>query len=139
MKNLANCKPSEFLKQTNKIKHSAEKWLTVTDIMNIRKRRPDFVRVSENPTQEERERVKKINDELMAKQTRENLSEMFDAILDAHPDETLELLALLCFVDPKEVDNYPVENYLTAISEMLDNKAVVGFFTSLGRWGLNGI
>ena len=38
MKNLANCTPTEFLKQTSKIKRSAEKWLKVTDIMAIRKR-----------------------------------------------------------------------------------------------------
>lgn len=37
MKNLANCTPSEFLKQTNKIKKSVEKWLKATDIMEIRK------------------------------------------------------------------------------------------------------
>ena len=139
MKNLANCKPSEFLKQTNKIKHSVEKWLTATDIMNIRKRQPDFVRVSENSTQEERAKVKKTNDGLMAKQTRENLSAIFDAILDEHPDETLELLALLCFVEPKDVDEHPVEDYLTALTEMLNNQAVIGFFTSLGKWGLTGI
>jgi hypothetical protein len=40
MKNLANCTPREFLKQTSKIKGSVEKWLKVTDVMNIRKRMP---------------------------------------------------------------------------------------------------
>jgi hypothetical protein len=42
MKNLANCKPSEFLKQTNRIRKSVSKWLTDTDIANIRKRMPNI-------------------------------------------------------------------------------------------------
>ena len=32
--------------------------------------------------------------------------------------------------------NYTVEEYLTSVTEMLTNKAVVGFFTSLAQWGL---
>ena len=42
MKNLANCKPSEFLRQTNKIRRAAEKWLKITDIMEIRKTLPEL-------------------------------------------------------------------------------------------------
>ena len=37
MKNLANCKPSEFLAQTFKIKKSLQEWLDVTKLMEIRK------------------------------------------------------------------------------------------------------
>ena len=52
MKNLANCKPSEFLVQTNKIRKSVEKWLTVTDIMNIRRTQPEL---AEGMSREERQ------------------------------------------------------------------------------------
>ena len=36
LKTLANCKPSEFLKQTNKIRKAAAEWLTATDILEIK-------------------------------------------------------------------------------------------------------
>lgn len=121
MKNLANCKPSEFLKQTNKIRKSVSKWLTNTDIMNIRKRAPQF---SEDATEEEKNKV-------LQEQVKNNLSAILDSILDDHPDETLELLALLCFVEPDEVDNYPIKEYLKSFNELINDEVVLGFFMSL--------
>lgn len=121
MKNLANCKPSEFLKQTNKIRKSVSKWLTDTDIMNIRKRTSD---IPDDATEEERARAK-------LEQAKKNTSAMLDAILDEHPDETLELLALLCFVEPENVDDHTITEYLEAFNELMNDKAVLSFFTSL--------
>lgn len=136
MKNLATCKPSEFLKQTNRIKKAAEKWLTATDIMNIRKRMPDLITVTDEMPEAERKNALKQNYERKKAQNRENLSAMFDAIADAHPQETLDLLALMCFVEPEDVDDHPIDEYLTSISEMMGNEAVVGFFSSFRKWGL---
>ena len=136
MKNLANCKPSEFLKQTNRIKKAVEKWLTDTDILNIRKNMPALETVGDNPTPEERRRVKEANDKKINEQMRANLSAMFDAVADAHPEETLEVLALVCFVEPEDVDKHTVAEYLEAIGELLSNDAVTGFFSSLARWGV---
>lgn len=34
MKNLSNCKPSEFLRQTARIRKSVAKWLEVTDLID---------------------------------------------------------------------------------------------------------
>jgi len=121
MKNLANCKPSEFLRQTNRIRKSVEKWLTETDIMSIRKRMP---KMPDIVTPEERKK-------LMSEQARKNLSAILDAALEEHPDETLELLALMCFVEPENVDDYPVADYLGAFAELIGNRAVLDFFTSL--------
>lgn len=129
MKNLANCKPSEFLKQSNKIRKSAEKWLTVTDIMNIKKKQPT---IKEGATEEERKAAE-------IEQAKKNLSEILDKVLDEHPDETLEILALVCFVDPKDVDNYPIGDYLQTFYELIENEAVIGFFTSLVRLGQTSI
>ena len=129
MKNLANCKPSEFLVQTNKIRKSVEKWLKLTDIPNIRKNVPEF---KEGQTKEEHRAE-------MLEQARVNLNKIFDAILEEHPQETLELLGLLCFVEPEDVDNHPVSFYLEAVSELIDDKAVLGFFTSLVNLGQMGI
>lgn len=121
MKNLANCKPSEFMRQTSKIRKSANKWLADTDVINIRKRMPA---IPADATEEEKKKA-------MEEQAKENFNLMLDSILDEHPDETLELLALLCFVEPKDVDNHTVEEYLTSFNEIINSRAVLNFFTSL--------
>ena len=51
MKNLANCTPTEFFRQTNLIRKSVSKWLTDTDIQGIRKRMPE---IPEDASPEER-------------------------------------------------------------------------------------
>lgn len=121
MKTLANCKPSEFLIQTNKIRKSVFSWLTLTDILNIRKRRPQ---IDPSASKEEKNKV-------TSEQIKRNLNDMLDAILDKHPMETLELMALLCFIDPMEADDHPMSDYLNAVSEMLGDEAVMNFFVSL--------
>lgn len=125
MKNLANCKPSEFLVQTNKIKKSIERWLTDTDIMNIRKRVPKF---SEDTSEKEKEKA-------LQEQINKNFNDIFNAVAEEHPDETLEVLALICFVEPKDVDKHAMTEYMDALTELLNNESVIGFFTSLMRWG----
>lgn len=125
LKNLATCKPSEFLRQTNLIRHKVSDWLTLTDIMNIRKRQPVL---SDDMTEEQKR-------EAVKKQTNANFNAILDSILDDHPDETLEILALVSFVDPKDVDKYTIGEYLASINELLNDEDVVGFFTSLIELG----
>lgn len=129
MKNLANCKPSEFLVQTNKIRKSVEKWLKLTDIPNIRKNVPP---IKEGQTKEERRAE-------LAKASKENLNKIFDAVLEEHPQETLELLGLLCFVEPENVDDYPVSFYIQNFNEIINDESVIGFFTSLASLEQKGI
>ena len=129
MKNLANCTPREFMAQTVKIKRAAADWLTKTDIANIRKRMPV---IADGLT-------KKEKDEAFSAQARANISAMFDEIMDKHPQETLDLLALLCFVEPDNVDDHPMSEYLKSLTEMIGNEAVIGFFTSLARLARTGI
>lgn len=120
-KNLANCTPKEFMVQTRLIKKSVENWLTETDIMNIRKNMPELPEdIDEEQKQE------KIKEQAM-----HNLSAMFDAIFEEHPDETVELLAHVCFVPVSEIDNYPMTYYMESITELLNDKAVWDFFISL--------
>jgi len=120
-KNLANCTPKEFAIQTRLIKHAVEKWLTETDIMKIREKKPA---IPEGATDEE---IAK----LMREQAGKNLSAMFDVVMDEHPDETVELLGLLCFVPPAEVDNHPMTYYMDSISELIAEQSVWNFFVSL--------
>lgn len=132
MKNLANCKPSEFLKQTNKIRKSVENWLTITDVMNIRKRMPEKMpEMNKDMSKEEGKAVLEKRQEMMAEQSRRNLSAMLDAMLEEHPDETLEILALCCFVEPENVDEHTVSEYLLSINELLADEAVRDFFSLL--------
>lgn len=137
MKTLVNCTPSEFLSQTYKIKTSVAKWLTDTDIINIRKKLPKgLIKLNEIKDGEDRAKVIEKNKELLEKQSRENLSIILDAIMKDHPQETLEILALICFIDPSEVDSHPMREYLMVINEIINDEAVIGFFTSLTRLGL---
>lgn len=135
LKTLVSCKPSEFLRQTNKIKKSVEKWLTDTDILNIRKRMPALEAVPISATEEERKAIAERNKKLTSEQVKKNLSAMLDAILEEHPEETMEILGLCCFVEPDHVDDYKVADYLTALNSLISDKVVLDFFTSLATLG----
>lgn len=121
LKNLATCKPSEFLSQTNKIRKAVKNWLTLTDIMNIRKRMPEL---TDDMSDEEKEA-------LVKKQTNENFNAILDSVLEEHADETLEVLALASFVDPKDVDNHTVKEYIRSFTELINDEDIISFFTSL--------
>lgn len=139
MKNLAQCKPSEFLVQTNKIRKAVEKWITLTDLHNIRKTLPTPEPVAKDATAEEKAEAIKRNKQRLEEQARKNLSRFLDAALEEHPAETLEILALCCFVEPEHVDDYPISEYLKAINAIINDEAVIGFFTSLANLGNSGI
>lgn len=131
LKTLATCKPSEFLRQTYRIKKLAEVWLTETDILNIRKNVPTLPPIIITAPAEEQEAQRKANEEALKKAGLRNFSRMFDAIAGEHPDETLALLALSCFVEPEHADDYEIGDYLDALSRMLAHRATLNFFTSL--------
>lgn len=136
MKNLATCKPSEFIQQTTKIKKAVEHWLTATDILNIRKRIPDIIQLTEDMSEEDKLKAAKKNMESRRAQARENLSDMFNAIFSEHPKETLELLGMLCFVEPEDIDNHPISEYLGSVYESLSDENVIRFFSLFRKWGL---
>ena len=125
MKNLANCTVREFLAQSNKIRKSVNNWLTLTKVLEIRKHQPD---IPDDATVEERK-------EITQEQVKKNLSEMLDAILDEYPEETAELLGLLCFIEPKDLDNYKMTDLLSSFTELLESEEVISFFTSLAKLG----
>ena len=127
MKTLATCDPVEFLVQTNKIRRSVEKWLTLTQIIQIRKRLPVLPEDAEN------------RKEAMDEQVKKNLTAILDAVLEDHPVETAELLGLLCFVDPEDLKNHKMTEFMAAFSELVNSPEVVGFFTSLMQLGQMGI
>ena len=137
MKTLATCKPTEFLSQANKIKKYAEKWIKDTKIIEIYERQPTLETVPADGTVEEKREAFNRNKQKAKEQTRQNLSDIFDSILETNPDETMTLIALCCFVEPNDIDNHKVGEYLTAIAELIGDEAVISFFTSLARLGVN--
>lgn len=121
MKNIANCKPSEFLAQTVKIRKYTAEWLTATKIFEIRKKQPEY---KKGATAEE-------NKMALEEQGLNNFYEILDSIMEDNADKTLGLLALLNFVEPENVDDYAVAEYLGSIGEMLSCPEVLSFFSSL--------
>ena len=132
MKNLANCTPKEFLQQTYKIKKLAEKWVKEIDLLNIRKNVPileDVKGLSGDELKEVQKRNRKaVNDKMM-----ENLMIVLDKMMDEHMDDTIAILALVCFVDPEDAENHSMSEYLGAIGELISDPGVMGFFTSLAQ------
>lgn len=133
MKNLATCKPSEFVAQTAKIKDAVKNWVDVIDLIKIRSIQPAFKPLPIDATVEERASILRENDELRKKQTTENLNKILDNMLAVHPQETLNVLALCCFVEPEHIDDHTMDEYMQCIIDMVQNKAVMNFFSLLAR------
>ena len=139
MKNLANCKPSEFLKQTLRIKRNVEKWLTSDDIKEIRSRLPDTEKILDSMTNEEKGEILIRNNKKIREQGMKNFLEILDIMLDKNFDDTLAVLALCCFVEPENVDDHPLEEYLGSMADLMENPNVLRFFVSLARLGQTNI
>lgn len=135
MKNLANCTPEEFLKQSNRIKKSLDKWIKDTNIREIRKRVPELEQVPPTATLEEKHKILDENKQKLRDQAMTNLSDILDAAIEKNPKETLNILALLCFVEPEEVNKYPIGEYFKALTELINDESVLGFFSSFLRLG----
>lgn len=140
LKNLATCKPTEFVKQTVRIKKSVEKWLKATDIMNIMQKKPEKLeKLTDDMNTNERQAAFDRNKEISDKLAKEKISKAFDALFEQNPAETLEILALSCFVEPEEVDTHTIDEYFSAWNEMLNNSSVLSFFISFIRLANNPI
>lgn len=133
MKNLAKCKPTEFVAQTAKIKDAVKNWLDVTKILEIRQHKPTYQMCAKDASPEVRAETIRINAKLEKEQTAKNLSDILDSMLSDHPQETLEVLALCCFVEPSDVDNHTIDEYMDCIMDMMESKAVIRFFSLLAQ------
>lgn len=130
VKTLANCSEVEFLRQTNKIRHSVQKWITVTDIQNIRKRLPELETIPADADDEIKEQLREKNEQLRQEQASKNFDAILDAMLEDHPEETAEIIKLCCFVDPEDKSKH-ITYYLGAFAQMMKDNDVIDFFTSL--------
>jgi hypothetical protein len=133
MKHLANCDAVEFLRQTNKIRKAAEDWLKTTKVLDIRKNKPKLKAITPDMDEAEVAKITAANNIKAREQVMKNLSEMLDAALEENAEKTLELLALLCFVEPQDANKHKATEYLKAFGEMIADEDVIDFFTSLIR------
>lgn len=133
MKNLANCKPTEFFKQAYKTKKAAEKWMKDVNFIELRGRIPELVKITKEMTEEEKQDAFKENQKRIRKAGTENALEILDKALGEHAEETLKILAYCFFLEPSEVDNYEVKDYLQGITELITTPEVVSFFTSVAQ------
>ena len=127
MKTLANCNAIEFLQQTNKIRKEVEKYLKDTEILELRKRMPEL---TGDETAEEVEEKRKA-------QAKKNINDMLDLACDKYPKETAKILGLICFTD--DAINVKGIDFLSPAIELMNNEAVLGFFTSLTKLGQTNI
>lgn len=133
MKNLATCKPSEFVAQTAKIRTAVANWLDVTDFFKIRNERPAYKVLPENATPEDKYNVIHANAEIKRNHVIKNINMILDNMLAKHPQETLEILALCCFVDPAQVDEHTIDEYFECVMDIFQSKAVLRFFSLLAQ------
>lgn len=134
-KNLVNCKPSEFLSQTMRIKKKAEKWIKEIEFEEIRNASVDLEKPKGNETPEEFKALTERNTKTVQKQAMQNLSKILENAFEKYPQDTLEILALCCFVEPAKVDEYPIREYLQNLNSMINDEAVLNFFLSLVQLG----
>lgn len=133
MKNLATCKPSEFVAQTARIRKAIANWIEAIDLMHIKNTQPAYRIIPKDASAEEKVETIKYNAELKKKQTADNFNKILENMLEKHPQETLEILALCCFVEPDRVDDYTMDEYLQCIMDMAQNKSVMSFFSLLAQ------
>lgn len=117
MKTLANCTPVEFLRQTNKIRHSVEDLLLDSGVQEIRKRMPEL---TGKETQEERKR-------LMNNQAKKNMGAILDALMEKNAEQTANVLGMMCFLEPEEMEKTTVSEIMTPVLELLNSKPVMDF------------
>lgn len=136
MKTLVTCTPTEFLQQTNKLRKLISKWLSDTGILEIRKHLPELKVAPDGATSKEKREVGEENKRRLAEQSKKNLEEIFDAVLEKYPEQTLEIMAVCCFVEPEDLNNHRMDEYLGAMAELISNQSVISFFSSLVQLGI---
>lgn len=138
-KNLANCTPDEFLDQTYLIMNAAEKFMKVNDILGIRGRKVEGLQEIPADNEEEADRIRKENAKKITAQRMKNVKDLLTSMLHTNKSETLELLALSCFITPEDINNYSMPYFLRNVGEMISNQDVLAFFTSLAQLEQTGI
>lgn len=131
LKNLSNCKPTEFIVQTGKIAKSVENWLFETDILNIIKKSPKLEIIPPDATDDQKDKLLEKNEKAIQEQAKKNIFEVIESVTEKHPEESTKVLAMCCFIAPESIDDYQTRDLLASFTEMIGDPTVLDFFSTL--------
>ena len=121
MKTIADLEKVDFLRQCNKIRMVAADALAELGIMEIRKRMPELTG---------KETAKEVEAANLA-QSKKNIADMLDIMLDKKPEETVKLLECLIIADEgEELDGIDL---LTGGIQILCTPKVINFLLGLAN------
>lgn len=121
MKTLANCNATDFLKQTYRISKPVSDLLKTIDFKGIISKKAVY---EKDDTEEE----KKVKDRI---QNSQNMKTVVKTLMEKCPEETANLMGLMCFTEPEDLKNVTGIELLGACIDMMSEKGVIDFFTSL--------
>ena len=113
--------------------------MKATGLLEIRNHKPEGLQEIPEDDEMEAMQIRKENAEKITAQRLKNVSDLLDSMLDTNAALTVELLALACFIEPEDANNYSIAFYPRNLGEMLSDKDVLAFFTSLAQLEQTGI
>lgn len=125
MKTIATLQGPDFLRQCNRIRHAAAALMRQSGVMALRKRMP--VLTGEETAEQHKAAIEA--------QSRKNVSAMLDCLLEEYPEQTCEVLAMLCL--PEDSDTPPDGMDLAMAGlELVTSPKVLDFFSRLASLAL---
>jgi len=125
MKTIATLQPVEFLRAINHIRKEVAGPLKELNILETLKQSPSL-----DGTETEDEKARKIRE-----QTSKNLDVLCDKLLEEKAEETIKLLDLLVIKEEGD-ENATGLDYAVCAMELITNKQVVDFLSSMAQSGL---
>lgn len=120
-KTIANCPMDEFLPQAYKLVAEFKKVFGDKKIQAIRQKMPKF-----DGTETPEERQAKIQE-----QGGENLKEILSELMTKEPKKTAKLIALMCFIDEKDIKEYNGIDFMLPVFDILANPQIINFLVRL--------
>ena len=121
MKTIAALKGADFLRACNKARYAAQELFAETKVMEIRKHMPV---ITEGMTEEQCKAA-------VDAQTKKNISDMLDRLLEEKPEETYKFLeSVILHEEGEELDGIDL---MCAAMELVSDPKVVDFLSRLTR------
>ena len=125
MKTIATLKGADFLRACNKVRYAAQEMLAETKVLEIRKRMPIL---DINMTEDQRR-------DALDKQSKKNLSDMIDSLLEEKPEETYKLLQAMIIPEENDGELDGID-LMCAAMELISNPKVIDFLSKLAKLAL---
>lgn len=125
MRTLAELEGPEFLRQCNLIRKEVEHFLKTTKVIDLGKKLPKY-----KGNETDNERIEMRNAQL-----KKNISDIFDAMLEKHPEETYRLVKCMVVLDEGEEDPKGFDILMIAL-DLITSQQVMDFLSRLMKSGL---